>query len=125
MKPKRVSAGVALLLMLYAGPAVAADAVKLPFDVPVGTWREIPDTKLKDAWASWGQPDSLPKGSATGPSAIITAWNSGAVDTKRGVFVIPRAGGHADWGGNQVVGFNLKELKWQLAAPVLAELPPA
>jgi len=124
MKTKRVGAGAALLVMLCVSPAVAADAVRLPFDVPFGTWREIPGTKLKDAWASWGLPEHLPQGSATGASAIITAWNSGALDTKRGVFVIPRAGGHADWGGNQVVGFNLKDLKWQYLRPFSPNYPP-
>ena len=123
MRPKRLSAGVALLVVLCAAPAGAADTVKLPFEVPVGTWREVPNTKPKDAWAAWGQPESLPGGSETGASSIITAWNSGALDTKRGVFVIPRAGGHADWAGNQVVGFSLKELRWQHLRPLSPNYP--
>ena len=129
-KPKRVNGrfwsrrvGVVLLMLLGATPAIAADAVKLPFDVPVGAWRELPNTKAKDAWAAWGQPDSLPGGSLTGASSIITAWNSGALDTKRSVFVIPRAGGHADWAGNQVVGFSLKELRWQYLRPFSPNYP--
>jgi hypothetical protein len=115
--------GFVLGLVLGPLPAAGADTVTLPVDVPVGSWRELPDTKLKDAWASWGQPDSLPQGSGTGASAMITAWNSGALDTKRGMFVVPRTGGHADWAGNQVVGFDLKALKWRLLRPPSPNYP--
>jgi len=112
-----------LSLVLGSVPEGSADTLALPFEVPVGSWRELPGTKLKDAWASWGQPESLPGGSLSGASAIINAWNSGALDTKRGMFVIPRTGGHADWAGNQVVGFDLSVLKWRLLRSPSANYP--
>ena len=110
------------LLTLISGAARAADPQ--PLDVPVGTWKELPGTQLKDAWAHWGQPEHLPQGSLTGASAMINAWISGALDTKRGLFVIPRAGGHADWAGNQVIAFDVNALTWRLLRPLSPNYPP-
>jgi len=110
------------LLALISGAARAADPQ--PLDVPVGTWKELPGTQLKDAWAQWGQPEHLPQGSLTGASAMINAWISGALDTKRGLFVIPRAGGHADWAGNQVIAFDVNALTWRLLRPLSPNYPP-
>ena len=110
------------LLTLISGAARAADPQ--PLDVPVGTWKELPGTQLKDAWAQWGQPEHLPQGSLTGASAMINAWISGALDTKRGLFVIPRAGGHADWAGNQVIAFDVNALTWRLLRPLSPNYPP-
>ena len=118
----RVSAGAFVLLALLSRAAGAAEPQRL--DVPVGTWKELPGTKLKDAWAEWGQPDHLPQGSLTGASAMISAWISGAFDTKRGLFVIPRAGGHADWAGNQVIAFDVNMLSWRLLRPFSPNYPP-
>ena len=113
---------LALGLALLSCAAGAADEQRL--EVPVGTWKELPGTSLKEAWAAWGQPEHIPRGSLTGASSIITAWNSGALDTKRGLFVIPRAGGHADWAGNQVVAFDVNALTWRLLRPFSPNYPP-
>jgi len=109
------------LLAVIPRGAGAADA--RPLEVPVGTWKELPGTKLKDAWAEWGQPEFLPQGSVTGASAMITGWNSGALDTKRGLFVVPRTGGHADWAGNQVIAFDVNALTWRLLRPPSPNYP--
>jgi hypothetical protein len=101
---------LALVLALILIPRAAEASDEQRLEVPVGTWKELPGTKLKDAWASWGQPEHLPQGSVTGASSMITAWNSGALDTKRGLFVMPRGGGHADWAGNQVIAFDVNAL---------------
>ena len=114
---------LALVLALILIPRAAEAADEQRLEVPVGTWKELPGTKLKDAWASWGQPEHLPQGSVTGASSMITAWNSGALDTKRGLFVMPRGGGHADWAGNQVIAFDVNALAWRLLRPPSLNYP--
>src|SRR4030095_4155753 len=117
------ASALALVLALMFIPRAAEAADEQRLEVPVGTWKELPGTKLKDAWASWGQPEHLPQGSVTGASSMITAWNSGALDTKRGLFVMPRGGGHADWAGNQVIAFDVNALAWRLLRPPSPNYP--
>jgi hypothetical protein len=119
----RILRASALALVLALIPHSAGSGDEQRLDVPAGTWKELPGTSLKEAWASWGQPDQLPQGSLTGAAAIITAWNSGAFDTKRGLFVIPRTGGHADWAGNQVVALDVNALTWRLLRPPSPNYP--
>lgn len=80
------------------------------------TWAALTNTELLDASLWCGNPgapappDCLPTSFAGGGNnlrlATIDAWVSGALDTSRDKFVIPRGGGHADWPGNQVLGFK-------------------
>ncbi|MEE8106623.1 MAG: hypothetical protein V3T86_13895, partial [Planctomycetota bacterium] len=68
-----------------------------------GTWYEIPDTRL-DAH----KPVPLPRGNFNG---IIKAWSGGALDTKRNRLII-WGGGHQDYAGNELYGFDLNTFRW-------------
>ena len=80
------------------------------------SWTELASTKLNDATLWCGNPGApappncLPQSWVGGGNnerlGTIDAWVSGALDTSRGIFVVPRGGGHADWPGNQVLGFQ-------------------
>jgi hypothetical protein len=86
-----------------------------PVNASVG-WEEILNSDLKSAWTKdFGLPE-FPKGVGgnSGAGSILSAWNSGCLDTRRNRFVLPRGGGHADFAGNQVVAFNLNTHTWQL-----------
>ena len=69
-----------------------------------GEWYEIPNSNLSSVL-----PSPLPPG-ATGPSAIVTAWNGALYDSKRSRHVLMVAGGHGDYAGNEVYSFDL--VRW-------------
>ncbi len=95
----------------WASPSLGQVA-PLPLEsLPVGQWYEIPNSRL-DAVL----PSPIPPGGMTGPSAIISAWNSAALDTKRHQLLV-HGGGHADYPGNEVYAFSLDTLTWQLLVP--------
>lgn len=61
------------------------------------TWCEIPNTHLLDA-----SPKNLPVG-----RSIIAAWSGGAFDTKRDRLIV-WGGGHGDYNGNEITGFDIR-----------------
>ena len=89
-----------------------------PFeDLQPGQWYEVPNSKIRDHL-----PDPIPPGS-TGPKAIITAWNSGAYDTKRDRLMI-WGGGHNDYGGNEIYAFDIASLSWSRIWGPSPDIPP-
>lgn len=48
---------------------------------------------------------------ASGPSSVLEAWNGAAFDEKDLLFYF-MGGGHADYGGNEVYEFNLRNGRW-------------
>ena len=77
-------------------------------DLRPGEWRELPFTEMRSIFPSrdkttWGN---------VGPAAVVMAWGGAAYDSKRDIFIF-NGGGHADYGGNEVYGFFLRELTWR------------
>lgn len=68
-----------------------------------GTWYEIPNTHLAAV-----APDPVPAGSV---DAVIGSWCGGAYDTKRDR-LYAWGGGHGNYAGNEVYGFDLIDLRW-------------
>lgn len=77
-------------------------------DLRPGEWRELPGTVMSSVFprrdqTTWGN---------VGPAAVVIAWGGAAYDSKRDIFIF-NGGGHADYGGNEVYGFFLRELTWR------------
>src|SRR5262249_46299376 len=83
---------ITLLLLPVARPASAQTPVP---------WQALPNSAL-----SLQLPSPLVAPGTSGPSAIVGGWNSAAFDTTRNRLVIPAAGGHGDYGGNEVYVFD-------------------
>jgi hypothetical protein len=49
------------------------------------------------------------------PSALVDAWNGAALGPRRMYF---HGGGHHDYGGNEVIGFNYHDLEWDFRIPL-------
>jgi hypothetical protein len=89
------------------------------------TWQELTNTQYSESAAICGKPGALPAPNCVPPSFsqgsssqyAIDAWVDGDYAPSLGMFIVPRGGGHADGKGNQVVGFNLGLLKWELLTP--------
>jgi len=75
-------------------------------DLLPGEWYEVPDSNIRPH-----MPDPLPP-SDGGPDALISSWNSGAYDTLRARLIV-WGGGHRDYGGNEIYGFDIASLTWQ------------
>ncbi|HEX5135369.1 MAG TPA: Ig-like domain-containing protein [Planctomycetota bacterium] len=95
-------------------PPPPADVLTAIQNLKPGEWYEIPDTKLRDVAMS-----PSPGGTISG---IMSAWSSGAYDTKRDRLII-WGGGHGDYGGNELYVFSMKSFRWtRLNDPTL--FPP-
>lgn len=93
----RVLSLVSLLLCLTTG----VHAVNLSEPLPSGTWVALPNTKLKTLC-----PTEPTLHGATGCSAVVTAWSSGAYDTLRQRLLV-WGGGHNDYYGNELYALNV------------------
>jgi hypothetical protein len=84
-----------------------------------GHWYEVPNSKIRP-----NLPSPLPPG-YTGPSSITVAWNGGFFDAVRNRYVV-MGGGHGDYAGNEMYGFNLDTLQWsRLWGPTPnSQIPP-
>lgn len=76
-------------------------------ELPSGTWYEAPDTKMRAVCV----PDSVGVRGIVGCTAVVTAWSGGAYDSKRHRLVL-WGGGHGDYYGNELYGFELRSGKW-------------
>jgi hypothetical protein len=98
-----------------ADPSLTASEKTL-LTLPADSWTSAPNSKLHDTCktaAAYGDGVYL----VSGCSAMVTAWNGGALDTQRQKMII-WGGGHNDYGGNEVYAFNLKTFAWeQLTTP--------
>jgi hypothetical protein len=68
-----------------------------------GEWYEIPNSKIRQSL-----PSPIPVGN---PSNITNAWNGGFFDSTRNRYVV-MGGGHADYAGNEMYGFDVNSLTW-------------
>jgi Divergent InlB B-repeat domain len=89
-----------------------------------GTWQTLgPATNLNTSAVACGQPGAPPPptcipatlpGVAGARQNLINAWVDMAWDPTRKLLVSVAGGGHADWAGNQVVGFSVETLTWSI-----------
>ncbi|TVO73589.1 hypothetical protein [Sedimenticola selenatireducens] len=77
-----------------------------------GGWCEIRHSDLYPSISSvWPKNIDNKTRMITGPSSILHAWNSAAFDASRYKLFF-MSGGHADYGGNEVYEFDLKNGSW-------------
>jgi len=72
-----------------------------------GEWREIPNSAMQQV----AYPKDMAGWSGGGVANIIEAWSGGAYDSSRDRLLI-HGGGHADYAGNEIYGFDLDDLTW-------------
>jgi chitodextrinase len=70
-----------------------------------GHWYEVPNSTIRPYL-----PSPLPLG-ISGPGSITDAWNGGFFDSARNRYVV-MGGGHGDYAGNEMYGFDLNTLQW-------------
>jgi hypothetical protein len=99
-------AGVAGLL---SSPLLAQTREKFDFRALRPFWNEIPDSAIINAFPKQGDIPQL-RG-ASGPGAVVVAWNGAAwlADS----LYIPAAGGHHDYFGNEAYRFSVTDLAWR------------
>lgn len=99
---------IPLSLVLMAAPLWSVNTTIR--DLPADTWYAAPNTKASAVMPTYGQfPGTWGVG---GPSNVIAAWCGGIYDTKRDRLVI-WGGGHADYYGNELYGFDVDSMKWR------------
>jgi hypothetical protein len=111
------------ILMAISGAAVLSFAANPTIqNMQPNTWLEIPNTHMAAVGVECGSecpecPDHWPVGStctdgnSKGVAGVIDLWSGGTFDTKRNRLVI-WGGGHKGYGGNELYGFDLDDLKW-------------
>lgn len=82
----------------WAAPAAPAPTAAAIASLPPGHWLELPDTKIRSV-----APKPAQRGSLT---AVVQAWNGGAVDTVRSRLLV-WGGGHGDYWGNELYALDL------------------
>ncbi len=95
-------------------PSASIDPLDLD-NLKPGHWLEVANSRLLD-WEL--KPDDIgqelydAKRGNTGIKGLIRAWNGGAYDTKRDRLLV-WGGGHADYAGNEIYGFNINTYAWE------------
>lgn len=79
----------------------------------IGEWFEVPNTRLSSCPPSQGAQFGS-------PGAKINTWNGAALRRKDSVYLIAAAGGHGDYGGNEV-----NALRLNVDSPAWVELRPS
>ena len=109
--------GLACCLGVAAGPGASqtqtgpsAELAAIARSVPAGQWHLIPSP----ASAALYKQNEI--GATTfgvvGPSSVVTAWNGAAYDPARRELHL-HGGGHADYGGNEMLTFSFDTLQWR------------
>lgn len=104
---------IAVAALLLATPRAAAPPAWVSA-LPLWEWHAIPNTALSSV-----EPTPRPIG-ITGPASKIIAWCGATMKRQGSVYLIGAAGGHADYGGNEVDALRLNTAtpQWvQLRAP--------
>jgi len=112
-------AGVGLGALGHAGVSQAATLPTWVSNLPLWQWYAIPNTALSSV-----APSTRPSGN-TGPSSKIDTWNGAALKRAGSVYMLGAAGGHNDYGGNEVnaLVLNTATPQWsQLRAPTANSL---
>lgn len=108
-----------------AAPDIAARAATAPHApralpaIPGRTWFDARDTRLRAVVPAY----ALDGSGGWPPAGIVTAWNGGALDTRRSILVLPLGGGHADWYWNNVYGFHIPTLSWERMTEATRPMP--
>lgn len=90
-------------------------AERMMIEMPADSWIELPDTAL-DPWCrSRGLPENG-EPTAFRCGNVITTWSGGAFDSSRRQLIV-FGGGHNDYAGNEVYGFDIATASWQLLRP--------
>jgi hypothetical protein len=97
---------VSVCVGLWTGAGLAHAANKLS-DLPADTWTSIPNTKVS------GLCPSPFVGGNNGCRAVVESW-SGGVYTDADRRMLIWGGGHGDYYGNEVYGFQVDSLAWKL-----------
>lgn len=84
----------------------------LPLLPKPGQFAVIPASELKSVLVRDGEFGFCEEIKCNRATAVIGAWNGGALDRGRGEFRV-HGGGHADYGGNEVYVFNFSTLNWR------------
>ncbi len=87
-------------------------------ELPPDSWYDAPGTHMREVCV----PDSFGVRGVVGCPAIILAWNGGAIDTRRQRLVI-WGGGHDDYHGNELYGFDLRRGSWERLTEPTAPMP--
>jgi hypothetical protein len=94
------------LAALFAEEAVAQNT---PDTMPPNSWLSVPNTKMRPVTPVYDQfPGTW---GVMGPRAVIGAWSSAALDTKRNRLVL-FGGGHGDYAGNELYAFDINTMTW-------------
>ncbi len=100
-------------VLALASQATAADHLNAIIQaMPANSWYTVPNSKLHEdpAEALDSEFPGIWQGNAREADGRF-AWSGGALDSKRDRLVI-WGGGHADYYGNELYGFNLKDFTW-------------
>lgn len=87
--------------------ASLSDFERKLIELPSGSWYEAPDTKMRSVCV----PDSVGVRGVGGCTAVVDTWSGDAYDSKRHRLVL-WGGGHNDYYGNELYGFDLQSGKW-------------
>jgi len=88
---------------------------RMLIELPADSWAELPNTAL-DPWCrSQGLPENG-EPTAYRCGGVVTAWGGGAFDSSRRQLIV-FGGGHNDYAGNEVYGFDIASGAWQLLRP--------
>ncbi len=96
---------IACGMALQALPAMAGPVEAL---LP-GEWYEVPNSNVSAINPC--PANNCNYSGATGQKSVILAWSGGAYDTKRDRLIL-WGGGHGDYAGNEIYGFDVNTLKW-------------
>jgi hypothetical protein len=100
MEEQMVSHKKLFKIVLFVSVFIITSAGGGPLeDLQPGCWYEVPNSHLKDV-----APDGW-------SANVIRPWCGGAYDTKRDRLVL-FGGGHGDYTGNELYGFDVNLLKW-------------
>jgi hypothetical protein len=80
---------------------------KTLIELPPNSWYEAPGTELRSVCV----PDSVGVRGVVGCPAVISAWSGGAYDPVRRRMIL-WGGGHDDYWGNELYGFDLATGTW-------------
>jgi hypothetical protein len=99
-----------MLTALLVTAAMALQAGQSVETAAPNTWVEIPDSQMKKVAYPF---EKNPKvDGVCGSGSVIAAWCGAAFDSKRDRLVL-WGGGHADYAGNELYGFDVKKLAWE------------
>ncbi len=96
---------VASFMTIFWSSSGLANADQVWADLLPGEWYEVPASALTRY-----KPDPEPPGLG-GYGGLTGAWNGGAFDVARDLFII-WGGGHSDYSGNEIYAFDVNTLSW-------------